>query len=107
MNNALRYNEGKPQWSLVDFDSIEPLVRVLEYGCIKYARDNWKKGLNKDQILDSMMRHLVRLMNGELQDIESGCPHIGHIMANAMFFYYMETKYNKNDSDVLPQGEAL
>ena len=52
MNNALRYNEGKPQWSLVDFDSIEPLVRVLEYGCIKYERDNWKKGLNKDQILD-------------------------------------------------------
>ena len=28
---ALRYNEGKPQWSLIDFDSLEPMVRVLEY----------------------------------------------------------------------------
>ena len=33
---ALRYNQGKVQWSLVDYKSIEPMVRVLEYGCKKY-----------------------------------------------------------------------
>lgn len=34
---GLRYNENKPQWSLVDFDSLESMVKVLEYGAHKYS----------------------------------------------------------------------
>ena len=30
-----RFNEGKLKWSLVHFKSLEPMVRVLEYGCRK------------------------------------------------------------------------
>src|SRR4051812_1544114 len=36
-NTGLRYNQGKPKWSLVDFKSILPLVSVLEYGAHKYS----------------------------------------------------------------------
>lgn len=36
-DQALRYNEGKLSWSMVDFDSLEGLVRVLEYGARKYS----------------------------------------------------------------------
>lgn len=85
---SLRYNEGKPQWSLVDFKSLEPMVRVMEYGCTKYSRDNWKKGLDTTQILESLSRHLFALMSGEIIDPESGQFHIGHIQANAMFWQY-------------------
>jgi hypothetical protein len=115
---ALRYNEGKPQWSLVDFDSLEPMVRVLEYGAHKYSifkdkegnlikgadisvedakeleivssgKDNWKLGFaNKFKILESLFRHLIALMKGETHDKESGLPHIGHLMCNALFFSY-------------------
>jgi hypothetical protein len=98
MEQSLRYNEGKPQWSLVDFKSLEPMVRVMEYGAQKYTteqgsgRDNWKKGLDLTQILESMSRHLFALMSGEIIDPESGQEHIGHIMANAMFWEY---HYNK------------
>jgi len=34
---ALRYNTGKRQWSLVDFKSLESMVEVLEYGENKYT----------------------------------------------------------------------
>src|SRR5690349_20922354 len=85
---GLRFNEGKLRWSLVDYPSIEPMVRVLMFGAQKYDDHNWKKGLNKDQILESMQRHLAALMNGEMCDPESGLPHVGHIMCNAMFFQY-------------------
>jgi hypothetical protein len=34
---ALRYNTGKRQWSLVDFESLEGLVEVLEFGAEKYS----------------------------------------------------------------------
>lgn len=86
MEQALRYNEGKPQWSMVDFEALILLVRVLEFGAQKYDRDNWKKGLPNDKTLESLARHLFALMAGETHDKESGLPHIGHIMCNAMFY---------------------
>ena len=85
---ALRYNEGKLKWSMVHYQSLAPLVRVLMYGEKKYARDNWKKGLNREEILDSMMRHLTALIDGQEIDPESGEHHIGHIMCNCMFYSY-------------------
>lgn len=98
---ALRYNEGKPKWSLVDFDSLEPMVRVLEYGMEKYSvknedgdiietgRDNWKKGMPLSEVMESLFRHTIAIMKGEFIDKESGKPHIGHIMCNAMFASYI------------------
>ncbi|MFW6370976.1 MAG: dATP/dGTP diphosphohydrolase domain-containing protein [Bacteroidota bacterium] len=89
---ALRYNEGKPKWSLVHFQSLIPMVRVLEFGAAKYAPENWKKGLDKKQILESMMRHLTAVMDGEETDPESGISHMGHIQCNAMFYNYFNKK---------------
>ena len=118
---ALRYNEDKPQWSMLDFDSFESTVRVLEYGAHKYSifedekgnkikgidisvedskklklissgRDNWKKGFNFLKLLESLARHLFALMRGETHDKESGLPHIGHLICNAMFYSYHKRK---------------
>ena len=94
MEKSLRFNNGKPKWSLVHFKSIEPLVSVLEYGAKKYTvdnisgKENWKKGLDTTEVLESLSRHLFSLMDGEELDKESGLPHIGHIMANSMFYSY-------------------
>jgi hypothetical protein len=76
---ALRYNMGKLEWSLVDFDSLEGLVKVLEYGCHKYARNNWKKGMPVTKVSESLMRHLFAFLRGEDVDPESGCRHISHV----------------------------
>jgi hypothetical protein len=95
---ALRYNQGKVQWSLVDYKSIEPMVRVLEYGCKKYAKENWKKGMPASQIIESMLRHTFKLLEGELVDPESGIEHVGHIQCNAMFLaYVLKEKPEYND----------
>lgn len=83
-----RFNAGKLRWSLVPFFALEPMVRVLEYGSRKYSDHNWQKGLDKKEILESLMRHLTSLMDGEIRDEESGELHIGHIMCNAMFWSY-------------------
>ena len=86
---ADRFNDGKPQWSMVDFKSLEDMVRVLEFGAKKYSRDNWKKGLKTTEIVDSMLRHIYAYLNGEDVDPESGINHTGHIMCNAMFLSHM------------------
>lgn len=92
-----RFNNGKTQWSIVDFKSIESLPKVLEFGAKKYSRDNWKKGLDLNQILDSMSRHLFELIDGNYLDEESGLSHMGHIMCNAMFYEYHYKKQKSED----------
>lgn len=92
---GLRYNTGKPKWSLVDFKSLEPMVEALEYGANKYTtengsgRDNWKKGMPVTEVCESLLRHTFALLTGEIDDPESTKQHIGHIQANAMFISYM------------------
>lgn len=91
-----RHNEGKVRWSLVHYKSMEPMIRALMFGANKYGDFNWMKGLNKKQILESLQRHLAALMDEQTHDEESGVHHIGHIMANAMFYSYFELPENKD-----------
>lgn len=86
-----RDNNGKPKWALVDFNALLPLVAALEYGMGKYGRDNWTLGLDRLEIIESMLRHVFALLRGENIDSESGVKHIGHVMANAMFLSYFDS----------------
>jgi hypothetical protein len=95
---ADRFNEGKRQWALVDFRSLEPMVEVLEFGAKKYSPDNWKKGLPVRSIIESLLRHTFAFLRGQDKDPESGLSHIGHMMCNLMFLsYVMMNKKEKFD----------
>lgn len=109
---SLRYNKGKLKWSYVNFEALEPMVEVLMFGAEKYAPKNWQKGLDLEEILESMMRHLTALIDGEEVDPESGISHMGHIQCNSMFFNYHLKKYRDHEkrektSSVNYVGEPL
>jgi hypothetical protein len=108
---GLRYNTGKAKWSLIDFPSLEPMVRVMEYGAGKYAPHNWKKGMSHTEIAECLMRHLFAYLNGEDTDPESGESHVGHIQCNAMFLQYNIKNHPELDdryaSPNLSKGEEL
>lgn len=104
MDEASRDNAGKPEWDLVDFEALEPMVRVLEFGAKKYAKDNWKKGgklSTSAMIMASLLRHTYAILKGELRDKESGELHIGHIMCNAMFWARLHGMVPKEDKGVI------
>ena len=84
-----RKNTGKLHWSLVSWQALEPMVKVLEFGTLKYSADNWKKGLSWRETSESLLRHLMAFMRGEDNDPESGLGHVGHILCNGMFLSYM------------------
>lgn len=90
---ADRFNDGKRQWTLIDFDALEDMVKVLEFGAQKYSAHNWKKGLKITGIVESLMRHLLAFTSGEDLDQESQLPHTAHILCNAMFLSYT-AKFN-------------
>ena len=97
MKMATRHNEGKLKWSLVDFDSLSPMVSVLAFGAKKYEIDNWKKGLYTTEVCESLLRHIFAYLNGEDSDPESELSHIGHIQVNAMFLGYMDKNMKEFD----------
>lgn len=102
---ATRYNSGKLKWSLVSFQALKVLVNVLMFGADKYGPDNWKRGLVRSELLESMQRHLAALIDGEEFDCESELPHVGHIMANAMFYSYHYYHFSFIDESVLGSKE--
>ena len=119
MEQADRSNKGKLKWSLVDYKSLEPMVEVLEFGARKYSKDNWKKGLPATEILESLLRHVYEMLDGNVIDEESGQRIIGHIMCNAMFLSYVlknkpefddlgkkEIYYSKKLLPILPESKG-
>lgn len=82
---ATRHNAGKPQYSLLNLKYLEPCTRALEYGATAYGRDNYKKGLEFNEVLDSMLRHIADLQAGIFIDKDSGQSTIGCLQSNAYF----------------------
>ena len=83
----MRFNEGKPQLSYIleAKDAITGCAAVLEFGAEKYDRGNWKKGLDKNEIIDSLLRHLTSYLSGAEYDEDSGLHHLDHVTCNALF----------------------
>lgn len=76
--------------SLVSEHGEEPLAAALGYGEIKYARDNWRKGLEVKRSLKAALRHLFAMCKGETHDgnplgpYDKGTPHAGSAMFGVM-----------------------
>ncbi len=87
MKQANRNNSGKPQLSLILEApvALAGLASVLEGGVTEYGRGNWKKGLDRDETIDSLLRHVVAMLNGEEFDEKTGKHNSFHILANALF----------------------
>ena len=99
---AMRFNTGKPDWSLFPFEAAEEIVKVLEFGAKKYAAWNFtvNGGLSWKDCCSSIARHLFAFMRGEDNDPESGLSHIAHVGCNVLFLLtYIKNKkeFNKDD----------
>ena len=72
-------------YDLVPFrEFTDAYVRVAEFGARKYQPWNWSKGLNRIQILSSLLRHTFAYLRGEDRDSDSGLLHTDHIVWNAV-----------------------
>lgn len=102
VQQALRYNTGKVDWSLLPTEPLEEIIKVLEFGKQKYAAWNWANGngLSWLETSNSLRRHLYAWLRGEDNDKETGLSHLAHIGCNVIFLlYYLRNKgkYNRDD----------
>lgn len=87
-----KHDGGKPKFSLLPKVALQQAIDAMMVGLEKngYARDNWKKCDDPLQYFDAMMRHWFKHMSGEIIDPDSGKPHMGAFVADAMIYAELE-----------------
>ena len=96
---GLKFDSGKPDWTLLPWLGLAPVVNVLEFGAVKYERDNWQLVDNAEQRYQAAcFRHLIAIINGEEIDPESGLPHTAHLACNSLFLsHFQQEKSNEEN----------
>ena len=83
---GVKYDNGKPQWSLLPFKALTEVVEVLTYGAKKYAPDNWKKVPDaRRRYIDAGFRHFAAYASGETHDPETGKHHLAHAICCLLY----------------------
>lgn len=92
-------DKGKIPMGLMSSIALIELSKVLQYGAIKYDRDNWRSGLAYSRVIDAVLRHLYKWKDGiEEVDDESGVSHLAHAMCGLMFLLeYIQTHPELDD----------
>ncbi len=92
---GLKYDDGKRDWSLLPWEAVEEIVRVLEFGAKKYKRESWKEVVPKERYDRAALRHRIAYQQGETFDQESGVHHLAHEAVNCIFKIW-EDLHNEN-----------
>ena len=99
---AVRHDGDKTDWSLMPWECVEEINKVLDFGAKKYSANNWKagNGFSWTRVLSSMLRHTFAWSRGEDLDPESGLSHLAHMGANVLFLLYYtrhKARYSRDD----------
>lgn len=87
---SAKADNGKPRPTLVPPSLILAVAAIRGYGATKYGSDdNWKQ-VEPQRYKDALYRHWLAYLEGEVNDPESGLPHIWHVACNIAFLIEME-----------------
>lgn len=78
---------------------------VFAYGREKYAAWNWAKGMPWSVAIGCIGRHATAMLRGEVDDPESGLPHIGHALCNVVMLLTWAENYPEGND--LPPPELF
>lgn len=113
MSNAgVKYDTGKPRFSLLPWSAVRAVVDVLEYGARKYSVDNWQRVPDaRQRYVDAALRHVVALADGERRDGESGLYHAAHAATCLLFIVWFDdregTAREQNETICDPKEYAM
>lgn len=88
---GIKHDAGKAPISLIPVEAIIGEADVFGFGAKKYAKHNFRKGMDHSRVLDAAMRHLLAIVNGEDLDPESGLPHWAHARCCLAMYAFFQT----------------
>lgn len=98
----IKYDNEKLDWSLMPWDSVEEILKVLELGKKKYSAWNWAEGegFKYSRVTSACFRHLFAWIRGQDNDPETGLSHIAHLGCNVLFLLHYilhKDRYSNDD----------
>ena len=72
-------------------DLLTEIAQVMQFGTIKYARENWALGGSVIKLLTACERHLLTWSYDSL-DKESGQSHLAHALCNISFLLFYKSR---------------
>lgn len=95
-------DQQKDRWALLDWETIELVVKVLTKGAERYGANNWRHVENWKERYDSALeRHLVAWRKGEWLDPDDGLPHLAHAACCLIFITAKELENQRHPLEVL------
>jgi len=93
-----KFDSGKLDYTLVPWDGLEEIVKVLEFGARKYDRDNWRyvEGAEK-RYLAAALRHLIAYQIEDPKDEETDLSHLAHAGCCLLFLLALEKRNAHQD----------
>lgn len=96
--SGIKFDNGKPDLSLLSPIAINEIAKVLTFGAQKYEAHNWRKGFKWTRLVAAALRHLFAWLGGENKDPESNISHLAHAACCIMFLLEFEvTKAGQDD----------
>ena len=86
---GVKHDQGKPDLSMIPYEALEEIAKVLMFGATKYDKNNWKKGINSTRLAGAALRHLGKWCDGVDIDSESSENHIAHAATNLLMLIWM------------------
>lgn len=87
-----KLDSGKDRWDLLPTDSVRLIVKVLNFGAVKYSDRNWEKGMKYGRLYGALQRHLTAWWEGEDSDPETGISHLAHVGCCVLFLLAYEIR---------------
>ncbi len=98
---GLKHDKGKPDFSLLPWESIEEVVKVMDFGAKKYQRDNWRQVKHaKCRYFAAAVRHIITewWVHGRTKDEESGYHPLAHAVCCLLFLMEFDRSRYPDDN---------
>ena len=87
-----KFDTGKATWTLIPFDAVASIQKILDFGAAKYAPRNWELGMAWSRPWNACLRHLDAWMRREPADPETGLSHLWHAGCCILFLIAYELR---------------
>lgn len=96
---GIKHDTGKLQWSLLPFEPLRAVLRVMAFGAHKYQRENWKLVVagadGRRRYFDAAMRHLTAWWDVEAIDEDSGESQLACAVCCLLFLLWLDQQTKK------------
>lgn len=96
---AVKYDTGKPDFTLVPIEAMEMMAEGFAYGARKYRRSNYRQsGLEWTRLAAACLRHVYQWLFVSTIDAESGCNHISLALCSLAMLAFQIKNHPETDN---------